>query len=81
MSVHHDLPQKRQKTDIDVYSRPTGRNHSESNLVSSLEDELELQRSELTQQQAITRNLQVEKERLEAMLCRISRTWTKVSSN
>lgn len=81
MSVHHDLPQKRPKTDLDVYSRPTGRNHSGGSLVSSLEDELELQRSELTQQQAITRNLQAEKERLEAMLCRISRTWTKVSPN
>lgn len=78
MSVRPDLPQKRQKTDPDVYSRQTGWNHSEGSLVSSLEAELDHQRSELTQQQASTRSLQVEKERLETMLCRISRTWTKV---
>lgn len=78
MSVRPDLPQKRQKTDSDVYSRQTGRNHSEGSLVSSLEAELEQQRSELSQQQASSRSLQAEKERLEAMLCRISKTWTKV---
>ena len=80
MSVRSDFPQKRPRTDSGGYPLPQGRNHSESSLVASLEAELELQRFTLAQQQASTRNLQVEKEHLEAMLCRISSTWTKVSA-
>lgn len=80
MSVRSDFPQKRPRTESGGYPLQQGRNHSENSLVASLEAELELQRFTLTQQQTSTRNLQVEKEHLEAMLYRISKTWTKVSA-
>lgn len=81
MSVRSDFPQKRPRTDPDTYSHPQGGNNSENRLGTSLEAELELHRSTLAQQQANIRSLQIEKERLEGMLCRMSSAWTKVSAN
>jgi hypothetical protein len=80
MSVRPEFPQKRPRTDPDTCSHQQGGNNSENSLVTQLEAELELHRSTFAQQQANIRSLQIEKERLEGMLCRISSAWTKVSA-